>query len=117
MSKSSIEHPSINELAAFVEGSLSDAGRIEAHLDTCHPVRDGSGRSDRTAHMASEGLIPTLSVAERSEAKERLRRIVNRSSESGASANDPGATKESKPSALPGRGIGSVLGAVGESWA
>ena len=82
MSKSSIEHPSINELAAFVEGSLSDAGiavdpQTPAQCVTVVVAVRGS------AHMASEGLIPTLSVAERSEAKERLRRIVNRSSESG----------------------------------
>ncbi len=106
------EHPTDNELAAFIEGNANNRSQIEAHLEHCTNCMLVVVHSQQAALMNSEGLTAPLSNDARASNAAKIRRLWQVSNR-----NTPQMTTETdgeslKPTPAKGSGGNAAIGGL-----
>jgi hypothetical protein len=117
------EHPSLDDIALFVEGRSPDPSRIEKHIDHC-PDCASEVLHGRELRYTPASEIPRALTAEQQTAKARLVQDFVKRTGRFASTPSPGSAApeaSKKPSGSGERaagmfGLGAGLGALAEWW-
>ena len=93
-------HPSMEILAAFVDGLLSDPRTVEAHIDECEECALSVASALQLKLLASQGLIPALSSEQRMEKWRKLKQSVSRPSKADGSSKKDDSPQEPNSNSL-----------------